>query len=166
MALKAHVPLAYSTSIPKLVINGNEVTDAKVMSDEFNNYFCNVGANLAKNLPPPKLNMDFKYYLPPSRLNSFVCDSISYTEIQSMISKSKSKKSCGLDSLNANFILEFENYLIQPLHYIFNQSITSGIFPSLLKIAKVLPVYKKGDRLSLCNYRPISLLLSVKFLRL
>jgi len=121
-------------------------------------YFCGVGAELAKNIMPFKPNMDFKYFLPPSRSNSFVCESISCKEIQNMIVKLKSKKSCGPDSLNANLIYEFNNYLIQPLHHIFNLSITSGVFPSMLKIAKVLPVYKKGDHSSVGTYRPISLL--------
>ncbi len=145
-------------SILKLSINGNAITDSKVMSEELNNYFCGVGAELAKNLALPKLNLDFKHFLPPSKLNSFVCDSISCKEIKNTIERLKSKKSCGPDSINANFILEFNECLVQPLHHIFNLSITSGIFPSLLKIAKVLPVYKKGDRQSVSNYRPISLL--------
>ncbi len=145
-------------TIPKLRINSKEVTDNKLIADELNNYFCGVGADLAKNLVPSKPNLDFTYFLPPSRSNSFVCESISCKEIQDMIDKLKSKKSCGPDSLNAKLIHDFSNGLIQPLHYIFNLSLTSGIFPSLLKIAKVLPVYKKGDHLSVGNYRPISLL--------
>ena len=37
--------------------------------------------------------------------------------------------------------------------------ITSGIFLDRLKIAKIIPLYKKGDINSITNYRPISLLL-------
>ena len=39
-----------------------------------------------------------------------------------------------------------------------NQSLRTGIFPDKLKIAKVLPFFKKGDASILDNYRPISLL--------
>ena len=42
--------------------------------------------------------------------------------------------------------------------YIFNLSFTTGIVPDLIKIAKVVPVYKKGERNVPGNYRPISLL--------
>ena len=41
---------------------------------------------------------------------------------------------------------------------IFNMSLTSGVFPSVLKLAKVIPVHKKDSKLDFSNYIPISLL--------
>ena len=40
----------------------------------------------------------------------------------------------------------------------FNLSLSTGIVPDPLKLAKVIPVYKKNNKLLLENYRPISLL--------
>jgi len=45
-----------------------------------------------------------------------------------------------------------------PLKHIFNLSFNSGSIPNQLKIAKVIPIYKSGDKTSSDNYRPISLL--------
>ena len=41
---------------------------------------------------------------------------------------------------------------------IINQSLTSGIFPNSLKIAKVIPIFKKENSKLITNYRPISVL--------
>ena len=48
---------------------------------------------------------------------------------------------------------------------IINKSISEGIVPDLLKIAKIIPVYKKNDAFLPINYRPISLL-STQFYRI
>ncbi len=48
--------------------------------------------------------------------------------------------------------------LAEPLTIIINQMLNRGIFPDLLKIAKVTPIYMKDDETSFTNYRPISLL--------
>ena len=48
--------------------------------------------------------------------------------------------------------------LSKPLASIMNKSIENGTYPSKLKLAKVVPVYKNEDELDSNNYRPISLL--------
>jgi hypothetical protein len=56
------------------------------------------------------------------------------------------------------FIKKFIHVLVNPLYSIITKSFESGIFPSQLKIAKIVPIYKGGDKNSPDNYRPISLL--------
>ena len=48
--------------------------------------------------------------------------------------------------------------MIKPLTHIFNLSFQLGIVPLKLKIAKIIPVYKSGDKRLPINFRPISLL--------
>ena len=45
-----------------------------------------------------------------------------------------------------------------PLVHICNRSFVTGIFPSELKIANVVPIYKSGDEMVFSNYRPVSAL--------
>ena len=56
------------------------------------------------------------------------------------------------------FIKKIINFIENPLLHIFNCSLKMGIVPDLLKIAKVIPIYKGGDSSEMNNYRPISLL--------
>ena len=53
------------------------------------------------------------------------------------------------------------NILIKPITIIINQMLETGVFPDKLKVAKVIPLFKKGDPTLLTNYRPISLLPSL-----
>jgi hypothetical protein len=48
--------------------------------------------------------------------------------------------------------------LKKPLANIYNASLESGIFPDQLKIAKVVPLYKKGNKRDIQNYKPTALL--------
>jgi hypothetical protein len=58
-----------------------------------------------------------------------------------------------------NKILKVYASLIScPLTHICNHSLLIGIFPDSLKISIIIPLYKKGDRTNMSNYRPISLL--------
>ena len=46
----------------------------------------------------------------------------------------------------------------RPLTYLFNSCMATGVFPDELKIAKVIPLFKTGNRNLISNYRPISIL--------
>jgi hypothetical protein len=52
-------------------------------------------------------------------------------------------------------------YISSPFCHIFNKALPTGIFPSCLKFAVIVPIYKKGDRKNITNYRPISVLTSL-----
>ena len=71
------------------------------------------------------------------------------------------KNSTGIDSISTNMLQKLTPVLINPLTYIINQSLCTGIFPNRLKIAKVIPIFKKSDPYIFDNYRPISLLSSI-----
>ena len=45
---------------------------------------------------------------------------------------------------------------------LFNLSFKTGVFPSVLKTAKVIPIFKKDSKLDYSNYRPISLLSNIE----
>ena len=76
----------------------------------------------------------------------------------SIISFLKSKNPSGCDGIWTKILKLCGNQIGKPLPFIFNKSITVGVFPAWLKYAVVIPLYKKGDVANMANYRPISLL--------
>ena len=81
-------------------------------------------------------------------------------EVLDIVSKLKTKKSSGYDEIN-NFILKgIISSVVDPLVHIINLSLLYGQVPTSMKVAKVFPLFKKGDKLDISNYRPISLLSS------
>ena len=55
-------------------------------------------------------------------------------------------------------LLIIPDLIILPLAHIINMSLLTGVYPDLLKIAKVIPIHKGGSTQDINNYRPISLL--------
>ena len=74
------------------------------------------------------------------------------------ISQLKNSNSSGYDEITSKFVKISSQILIPALEKVLNLSISSGIYPSNLKTAKVIPIFKNGDSKSINNYRPISVL--------
>ena len=70
----------------------------------------------------------------------------------------QAKKSQDFNGISMFLIKKLSFQLCKPLCHIFNLSLKNGIVPSQMKIAKIVPIFKSGDRTSMDNYRPISLM--------
>ena len=79
-------------------------------------------------------------------------------EISKLIENLENEKSAGFDNFSAKFLKLCNPHISNLLATIFNNSISAGIYPDLLKIARVSPIYKKGSKNDPSNYRPISVL--------
>ena len=79
-------------------------------------------------------------------------------EIRKLITELPSKRSSGPDNISNVLLKELAPILSEPLSIIVNQSMQTGIFPAIMKLAEVVPLYKGKSRENETNYRPISLL--------
>jgi len=70
----------------------------------------------------------------------------------------KPKKASGYDKIKTKILKACASLISHPLRYICNHSLYTSIFPDSLKSAVVKPLFKRGDKTSMTNYRPISLL--------
>ncbi|CAL4235600.1 unnamed protein product, partial [Meganyctiphanes norvegica] len=106
-------------------------------------------------------NLEFRKYLGNPALQSIFLHSTNAFEISDTIKNLKNSNSAGHDEFSSKFIKISSPILIPALEKIFNLSLTSGIYPDSLKIAKVIPIFKKGSPTSVNNYRPISILSTI-----
>ena len=138
-------------------INDEVITDKQIIANNFNNFFVNIGPSLSKEIKAPS-NKSFRDYLTKTYQSTFEFETVHEETINKHINELKNKNSTGKDGISSKLLKAIKTSLIKPLTLIFNQMLITGIFPERLKIAKVLPLYKKDDKELLNIYRPISLL--------
>ena len=100
----------------------------------------------------------FKNFLKSSSLNSFLLKATCEDEVNKLISQLNKGKALGLLIIPVTILKDNVNILSTPLSFIIDQLFEQGVFPESLKTAKVKPVHKKEDTLTISNYCPISLL--------
>jgi hypothetical protein len=100
-------------------------------------------------------------YLNASIQNSFVFDPSDAGEVNILINQLNSTKASGPNGVPTRILQMISREISSPLSKIINIAITSGTHPERLKLVNVIPIFKKGSRLSVSNYRPISLLSNI-----
>ena len=143
-------------SVGKIKDKEEIISDTTKISNIFNEYFVNVAENITKTLP--NITESPINYLDNKNLNSIFLSPVDHIEVENEISRLDSSKSSGPHSIPINLLKILGPYISNSLATLINQSFFKGIFPNQLKVAKVIPVFKKGDTETKSNYRPISLL--------
>ena len=145
--------------IIKIKRDNEVIDDSDMIVNIFKKHFSSIGETLAQNIPQSKKS--FTDFLNAPNTNSIFFVPAHRFEIIDIVSHLKNKKSSGVDNIN-NFILKgVIPFIVDPLVHIFNLSFLNGEVPNVMKIAKVIPLFKKGDKQDVNNYRPISLLSSL-----
>ena len=142
--------------IPKLIVNGKEITNDQDIADTMNNYVCTIGPSLASKLPREDKN--FNDFMTNKIEETIFLSPTSEHEIEKEIKKLKSNKSAGADNFSPRLIMKCSTFITKPLCIIYNHALESASYPTALKLAKVLALHKKNCKLLPENYRPISLL--------
>ena len=132
----------YSICPEKIKINNKLISDKMMMSQQFNKYFVNIGKNLAESINPS--NASPSDYLKHSNPNSIFLKLVTQKEVNDII-KTIKLSSPGWDDISGKIVSQSYQTFLEPLTHILNLSLTTGIFPQELKIAKVLPLFKSGD---------------------
>lgn len=135
-------------------------TDTRDTINKVNDFFVNVGRNLAENIITTHTTPNLDTADTSSSLHSMVFLPTDEGEVERLILSLKSNAE-GWDNISGKVLKSFKEFIVPPLTYICNLAITSGIFPRAFKKALIIPVHKSGSRDRVDNYRPISILPSM-----
>ena len=137
--------------------NDSILTDHTDIDNNFNLYFTNIGPNLANEVKNVN-SINPLSYLNNFDNNVFQFHDIDESIVEKIIDNFPSKNSCGYDGISLRLLKFCKLTIIKPLMLIIRQVLNTGIFPEKLKIARVIPIFKKGNEELFGNYRPISIL--------
>ena len=144
------------STISEIKKNNQHIHDPKLIAEELNNFFSEIGPNTEKNLPKNPVIQPEKYLGERNQFD-FLIAHVSNEEVLDII-KDLESKSTGPNSIPIKLLKMIPDLILVPLCRIINNSFKSGIFPDPLKISKVIPIHKEGPTDDINNYRPISLL--------
>ena len=144
-----------SVSFPNYIeINQQLITDRRIIVNKFNHYFVNIAQNLNNSKPESDFK-DYKRFLKNRVHETMFFSEIESNEIDDIIGDLNPNKS---SDMSPRVLKLFRQYISPTMANLLNRCMYSGTFPDVLKIARVIPLYKSGDRNNIGNYRPISLL--------
>ena len=132
------------------------VTDSLDIANGFNNFFVSIGPKLANNLKSDIDPLSYVNY----NINSIVVQEVSSNQVREVIN-SLNNSSPVHDELPPFVAKACMDEFIEPINHMINESLKFEVFPSELKLARVIPIFKSGDPSLLTNYyiyRPISVL--------
>jgi len=129
----------------------------------FNNYFISVGDTVSSNnnihinvcMTNPINYLTNNFRRPFPKISGQYASTY---EIEKIIKSLRTKNILGYDEISNRIIKLTAPFIISPLTHICNAVLSIGVFPERLKYAVVKPIFKKGNKQEISNYRPISLL--------
>ena len=148
-------PPRSSPNQTSITYNNRILTNPTDISNAFNDFFATIPTILESKLPPP--TADPLTFLSGNFPQAMEVPVASLHDFFDVIKTIESKK-CSINDYSPSIIKECSQSLAAPVVFLFNQSIQQRIFPSKLKLARIVPIYKKGPKSDINNYRPISLL--------
>ena len=83
---------------------------------------------------------------------------VTSTEVELIVKTLKGKSASGFDQIHTKALKAVLTSILEPLTYLINLSLRSGVFPSILKKARIIPLHKGGPHDDPSYFRPISIL--------
>ena len=138
------------------LINNERIICRRIIAEKFNAYFSDIASNLNKDAykdNPITAFPSFRTYLSESSMSSFFLEDCNSEELLTIITELENGKSSDIPIV----LVKACHYTIAPiLSQLYNNCMKKGEFPQILKKSKITPVFKKGNKELIENYRPVS----------
>ena len=154
-----------NNNIKLMGVNNAIISDDTHIANMFNTYFSNVGPNIDLRIKKGvgnyrdylnKRNHNNQPFINPQ--SNFFLTPVVPAETEKIIEALDLKKSTGPISIPVFLLKTYKEFFAYWLTKLINLSFEVGVFPDILKTAKVTPIHKKNSKTNYENYRPISLL--------
>ena len=140
--------------ISEIEYDERSITNSIDIARHFNDHFCSVANRVTDGLPVS--DCDPMSYV-RRNCETIVLDPVTVDEVIGVVQKLKNTK-YDINSISVKALKHNICVLGLPVATLINMIFSQGIFPDVLKIARVTPIYKKGNEKDMNNYRPISIL--------
>ena len=131
------------------------------ITKDFCDHFVNIGKTYSDKVQLPRVLVEtYNEKINMSNISMFLSPT-DREEIKSLIMNLPAKNSSGCDEISNNLLKKLCPSLLKPLEKIFNKSLNEGVFPELMKLADICPLFKSKLDNDANNYRPISLLMTI-----
>ena len=145
--------------VNELKLGENSLTNPRDIAEGFNDYFSNIGLNLASQINTQ--NFNFETYVKNIESEFAAFQPVTVNHVNQLLTCLSSNKTTSVDKISCKIIKIASPAISDSLTHIFNQAITLSLFPDEWKTARVIPLYKNGQRNVAGNYRPISVLSAI-----
>lgn len=143
-------------SVHQLYNNNNIlINDPTDIAQTFNDFFLDININKTNSNNNNEQILSDKMTL---NSNSIFMMPVAPLDIHQIIKTLKNTNSSGYDGIMTKIIKDVGEIICEPLSYCVNLCIEEGVFPDKLKISVIKPIFKKGDKTNMNNYRPIALI--------
>jgi hypothetical protein len=141
--------LKYKQSVTSIRLpDGTVTTEEQKITEHFNEYFKSVFSAAADQYP------EYRDLVQNPEMEDFI---ITRDDVERAIFECPDKCSSGCDGIPNIFYKKCASELSFPLLVVFTQTLATGSFPEEWRVSRVSPIFKKGSKLKVENYRPVSL---------
>lgn len=159
--IKAESESSQASLIESVKYGNDYVTNSYDIANLFNKFFSEHAATLSTSVNIPSAMTLLKEAFSSSSMAQFSFKPITLEDLRAVMNGLKTSRLDKYGNIPTHVLKENFHIIGQPLLRLINDCISNGVFPDFMKKGVITPLFKKGKREIVSNYRPISILPSL-----